>query len=56
MIGQTKPFLWKYMKNVSNPNSVTGGEERPLTASANEENNSAVVDLSFFNTKIVNNK
>lgn len=49
MIEKSKPFLWNYIKNTSNPTSVTGGEERPLTASANEENHSAVIDVIFQN-------
>ena len=54
MIDLTKPFLWNHMQSIPDSRSVTSGEERPLTASANEENKSAVVDLSFLN--IVNSK
>ena len=40
-----KPFLWDYVKKIEDFEYATGGEERPLTASANEENKSALIEL-----------
>ena len=45
------------MKNIKTEDSMSGGEERPLTASANEENRSEFVDLinlSNYNKEIKN--
>ena len=39
------PFLWNYIKNEQNSRASTGGEERPLTASANEEAAHAIIEL-----------
>lgn len=38
------PFLWNHMKNL-NGNYLTGGEERPITESANEESYNRIVKL-----------
>ncbi|MCE2506721.1 MAG: hypothetical protein J4F36_09720 [Nitrosopumilaceae archaeon] len=39
------PFLWNYVKNEQNSPASTGGEERPFTASANEEAAHAIIEL-----------
>ncbi|HEX7034056.1 MAG TPA: hypothetical protein VF172_13740 [Nitrososphaera sp.] len=39
------PFLWKHLRRSAEPKDSTGGSERPLTGSANEENRKDLVFL-----------
>jgi len=39
------PFLWNYIRNEEKSLAATGGEERPLTASANEEASHAIIEF-----------
>lgn len=45
MKNKASPFMWKYIANIQQPDSVTGGEERPFTASSNEENSPNFIDI-----------
>ena len=42
----SKPFLWNYITSVKQSPKSSGGEERPLTASVNEENSPCLIEFS----------
>lgn len=39
------PFLWSHLRNLDTRSHLTGGEERPLTESANEESSNEIIEL-----------
>ncbi len=39
------PFLWEHLCFIDKQTNLTGGEERPLTKSANEESSCDIVEL-----------
>jgi len=41
------PFLWEFLKTVEIPSSSSGGEEKIITESVNEENAIGVVKIEL---------
>lgn len=39
------PFLWLFQQDEENGKESSGGDEKPLTASANEESKNASIDF-----------
>lgn len=38
-----EPFLWNFIQEVQIPDSSTGGEEKIVTESVNEENSAGII-------------
>lgn len=45
MSSKMEPFLWNFIKEIQIPKSSTGGEEKIITESVNEENQSGIARI-----------